>query len=151
MIEAIRETWRLTEFAATIVNRCKDDSTDLDWCGGVNSLNSRILDEIDGDKCLKETFLMADTDIVYLVIRDYISTENSELLSLESIAKYTGTVIIGNTVKKPSPSIKIKSFKCGNIASVSKATNIPNQTLRDWFITKKIAFHALMLYSKRVK
>ena len=96
----------------------------------------------------RESINKADINIAYLIIRDYIKTDARALLCIESVATYFGCKITENGYEQPSPSVKLKSFGCGSVLSVSCATNIPKQTLRDWFITKPIAFHAIMLFSR---
>ncbi|WP_305845312.1 hypothetical protein [Photobacterium leiognathi] len=47
----------------------------------------------------------------------------------------------------PSPSVMIKAFGGKSIAVLSDAVDVPVNSLRNWFTTKPIIFHALLMFA----
>lgn len=149
MIEKIKETLRIIELAAYIIDHSKINNKDLSWCAGVDSVKAKLYAYINDNSMVeaRDSIDMADMSIVYLVVRDYFKIESKALLCVESVAKYFGCKITDNGTEQPSPAVKVMAFGCDSVIAVSRATGVPHQTLRDWFFTKPITFHALMLFS----
>ncbi|MCG3884114.1 hypothetical protein I3271_05390 [Photobacterium leiognathi] len=147
MLDTIQSTERVLELAVFIV---VNEDKKVNWCDSADSVKEKLFSYVN-DRDLfeaRESLDNCDIEIVYLVLRDYLKTTDKTLISFESVAKYFGIEVTKDCTFKPSPSVKVKLFKCGNLSSLSKATGIPIQTLRDWFVSKKIQFHAVMLFLK---
>ena len=151
MIEKIKETLRTIELAAYIIDHAKINNKDLYWCESVEGVSAKLYSYVD-EKAMTEardSLDMADMAMVYLVVRDYLKTESKALLCIESVAKYFGCKVIDCGITQPSSAVKVTAFGCDSVIAVSRATAVPQQTLRDWFFTKPITFHALMLFAKK--
>lgn len=151
MIEKIHETQRTIELAAYIIDHNKSNNKDLKWCCGVESVKAELYAYIDKNSLIeaRDSIDMADMAIVYLVVRDYFRTESKALLCFNSVAKYFGCKITNNGIEQPSPAVKVMAFGCKSVMAVSRATGVPQQTIRDWFFTKPITFHALMIFANQ--
>ena len=155
MIETIKETLRTIELAAYIIDHAKinnnNNNKDLQWCESVKGVSAKLYSYIDenGMTEARDSLDMADMAMVYLIVRDYLKTESKALLCVESVAKYFGCKVTDYGTNQPSPAVKVTAFGCDSVIAVSRAVAVPQQTLRDWFFTKPITFHALMLFAKK--
>lgn len=89
----------------------------------------------------------SDISIAYLVIRDLTKLD----IPLEyAVIKYMGAYVVNDTFKK-SASIKAKSFGLSTLSQLSVISNVPLRTLRDWFVSRPITFHALLEFAVKTK
>ncbi|PSV00502.1 hypothetical protein [Photobacterium kishitanii] len=150
MYKTVAATVRVAKF---LTNVAPDILLNPDHMASPKDIKQQVLNI--SSSLISDHIMCCDWDIVYLVIRDFKASKKTDsnpvFIDAELVCKYFGLKSIPNASEQstisPSPSVKVKAFGAHSLERVSKNSNTPINTLRDWFRTKKVVFHALMMFS----
>ena len=120
--------------------------------------NDRLLSLVDNDvfynpKSLEKKYSQYgdckgfDWVTIYLYMHD-LSKGTTKTVSFNRVCAYLGIepVQVDDVVIVCSPSVKIKAFGGKSLAEMAKKVDVPLNSLRNWFSTKPIIFHLLLLF-----